>query len=124
MKEKRKHKRFAASLPAQVEFVLAGRAHVQTAELRNIGFGGAFIMLSGDADLGTSMDLNIFDYENRFGKKLGVVANHDALNLKIIGKVIRVERPARGEARRGVALEFTSPVRFAPLTRNGRPEAN
>lgn len=119
MKERRKFKRFDSSLPAQVEFVQAGRAQVQTAELRNISLGGAFIMLNGDTDPGTSIDLNIFDYENKFGRKLGVEINQEALNLKILDRVIRVENSDEENARQGVALEFTSPVRFAPLSRNG-----
>lgn len=124
MKEQRKYKRFDSSLPAQVEFVHAGRSHVHTAELRNIGLGGAFILLNGDTDLGTSMDLNIFDYENKFGRRLGVDIKQDALNLKIMGKVVRVEEPGVGDVRQGVALEFTSPVRFAPLLRNGDSAVN
>ena len=124
MRERRRYKRFDSSLPAQIEFVQADRARVQTAELRNIGLGGAFIMLNGDTSLGTAIDLNIFDYENRFGRKLGVEINQEALNLKILGKVVRVEQPEAGDTRHGVALEFTSPVRFAPLSRNGNPGSN
>ena len=124
MKERRRYKRFDSSLPAQVEFVQDGRAEVRTAELRNIGFGGAFVMLNGDANLGTAMDLNIFDYENRFGRLLGVATNQDALNLKILGRVVRVEEPQEAQTRRGVALEFTSPVRFAPMSRSGLPGAH
>ena len=124
MKEKRKFDRFDSSLPAQVEFIHSGRAQVHSAELRNIGLGGAFIMLNGNADVGTSIDLNIFDYENVFGSKLGVEIEQDALNLKILGRVVRVDEPVNGGARRGVALEFTSPVRFAPLSRNGHPNTN
>ena len=124
MKERRRYKRFDSSMPAQVEFVQAGRAEVCTAELRNIGFGGAFVMVNGMANPGTSMDLNIFDYENQFGRLLGVATSQDALNLKILGRVVRVEKPDEGETRRGVALEFTSPVRFAPMSRGGQPGAH
>ena len=116
MKEQRNSKRFDASLPAQVEYIQAGRAEVQAAELRNISHGGAFIMLNGNADLGTSMDLSILDYENMFGSRLGVGSDQDALNLKIMGKVVRVENSGDAGTRCGVALKFTSPVRFAPLS--------
>ena len=124
MKEQRKHRRFSSSLPAQVEFVQDGRAQVQTAELRNIGLGGALILLNGNTEIGTPIDLKIFDYENQFGRKLGMEISQDALNLKILGKVVRVEEPDEGKGRRGVALEFTSPVRFAPMSRNEHADVN
>lgn len=104
-------------MPAQLEYLSAGNALVQSAELCNIGLGGAYIKLEGDTEPGSSIDLSIIDQENRFGELLGVNLSQEALNLKIYARVVRVESLNGGDPRRGVAMEFTSPVRFAPLMR-------
>lgn len=123
MRERRRHKRFESSMPARVELLQSGKATLHTAELCNIGSGGAYLKLKAGAALGTSIDLNILDHENRFGPLLGVRNSHDTLNLKIFGRVVRVESPNGDDPRQGVAMEFTSPVRFAPPARSEQPGA-
>jgi hypothetical protein len=116
MEERRRFRRYESRFPAQVEVTQASDTHLLSAELQNIGAGGAFILLNGRADVNSSVDLIIPDHENQFGSKLGVDIGRYPFNLKILGRVVRVVEPVNENERTGVALEFTSSVRLTPLT--------
>lgn len=115
--ERRRFRRYESKYPAQVELADFGNStHVVAAELQNIGEGGAFVRFSGHAEVDSSVDLIIPDEKNRLSRQLGVDIGRYPFNLKILGRVVRVEEPRGEEERTGIALEFTSAVRLTPLT--------
>ena len=101
-----------------MQFFRAGKVQVkQTAKLKNISLGGAYVTLGGNADPGTAVDLRIIDNENRFGRQLGVEVGQDALSLRIHGKVVRLDKNESSYGW-GLGLEFTGPVRFARIKKS------
>lgn len=116
MKERRRFRRYDSDFPAKVELLSNTNVQSYSAELSNISAGGAYAFIDGVLAPDSKVDLVIPDYENTFGRHLGLDLGRFPFNLIILSNVIRTDRTNRQNGWTGVAFEFTSAVRMAPLS--------
>jgi hypothetical protein len=111
--ERRQYERYHLPLPVVVEFHGAGRRHHERTQLRDIAIGGAALPIAAPVELGSELDLTLFDNKNHLARALGLTVPAGlALRFSVNGRVIRrIHAPAGSEPRQ-YAVQFISPLRI------------